>query len=130
MKTHVTSGIDIVKNDPWLMDAQKVIIHHHEKIDGSGYPYGLKGDQIPLEARIFAVADVFDALTSKRPYKKPFSVEKSITILNNDAGTHFDPLVVKHFNKIYKELYDEISNISSKKLETIFHNSLKPYFFE
>jgi HD-GYP domain-containing protein (c-di-GMP phosphodiesterase class II) len=129
MKTHVLSGLDIVKNDPWLSDAQKVIVHHHEKIDGTGYPYGLKGEDIPLEARIFSVADVFDALTSKRPYKEAFSVEKSMDILHKDSGTHFDAQVVKNFDDIHKEVYEHMSNINSDELEKIFHESLKPYFF-
>lgn len=129
MKTHVTSGLDIVKNDPWLKDAQKVILNHHEKIDGTGYPYGLKEDAIPLEARIFAVADVFDALTSKRPYKEAFSVQKSMAILHSDAGTHFDAQIVNHFAQIHIEVHAQMSDINSKELEKIFHNSLKPYFF-
>ena len=129
MKTHVISGLDIVKNDPWLSDAQKVIINHHEKVDGSGYPNGIKDTEIPLEARIFAVADVFDALTSKRPYKEPFSVEKSMDILHKDAGTHFDLQVVNCFEKIHVEVHEQMSNINSEELEKIFHDSLKPYFF-
>ena len=129
MKTHVTQGVDIVKNDPWLSDAINVILNHHEKVDGSGYPNKLKGKDIPIEARIFAVADVFDALTSKRPYKEPFSLEKSINILKQDSGTHFDKEVVDIFEKIYIQTYNKISNIKDEELEKIFHESLKPYFF-
>jgi HD-GYP domain-containing protein (c-di-GMP phosphodiesterase class II) len=73
---------------------------HHEKWDGSGYPRGLKGDQIPLSARIVAVADVFDALTSKRPYKEAWPVEKALETLRADSGSHFDPLVVAAFERI------------------------------
>jgi len=129
MKTHVTSGLDIVKNNPWLSDAQRVIENHHEKIDGSGYPNGLKNEKIPLEARIFAVADVFDALTSRRPYKEPFSIQKSMEILKNDSGTHFDIQIVKDFEKIHMRVYEDISTISSDELEKVFHQSLEPYFF-
>jgi HD-GYP domain-containing protein (c-di-GMP phosphodiesterase class II) len=129
MKTHVNSGIDIIKNDKWLKDAQKVILNHHEKVDGSGYPNGLKDDDIPIEARIFAIADVFDALTSKRPYKEPFSLEKSIEILKQSSGSHFDSNIINSFEMIYKELNYDIANKNSDELEIIFHKILKPYFF-
>jgi response regulator RpfG family c-di-GMP phosphodiesterase len=76
---------------------EEIIRHHHEKWDGSGYPDGLKGENIPLSARIVAVADVFDALTSKRPYKEPFSIEKSLEIIKKSSGSHFDPKVVNAF---------------------------------
>ena len=74
-----------------------VALTHHEKWDGTGYPKGLKGKEIPLVGRIVAIADVFDALTSKRPYKEPFSLEKSYEIIKEDRGTHFDPDVVDAF---------------------------------
>jgi putative two-component system response regulator len=70
---------------------------HHEKWDGSGYPRGLKGKKIPLVGRIVAIADVFDALTSKRPYKEAFSLEKSYSIIRQGRGSHFDPAVVDAF---------------------------------
>jgi len=130
MKTHVISGIDIVANDEWLSDAQKVILNHHEKVDGTGYPNRLKADDIPIEARIFAVADVFDALTSKRPYKEAFSLEKSMEILNNDAGSHFDKDIVKCFEDIHIEVFNAMQDKNSAELEKIFHNILQPYFFE
>ena len=128
MKTHTIKGVEIVQNNPWLEDAKEVILYHHEKVDGSGYPNGLKADDIPYNARIFAVADVFDALTSKRPYKKPFSLEQSLNIIKKDTRTHFDKDVVKAFEDIYKKIYYEISDISSSKLEEIFYQSIKPYF--
>ena len=75
-----------------------VIAHtHHERWDGAGYPRGLKGEEIPIEGRITAVADVFDALTSQRPYKPAFSLEKSTGILRAESGTQFDPSVVDAF---------------------------------
>jgi len=128
MQTHTIKGLEIVQNNPWLEDAKEIILHHHEKVDGSGYPNGLKGDEIPYNARIFAVVDVFDALTSKRPYKKPFSLEKSIKIIKNEVGTHFDKKVVKAFEEIYEKIYYDISDISSKELEKIFYQNIKPYF--
>ena len=82
--------------------------HHHEKYDGSGYPDALKGEEIPLAARIVAIADVFDALTSERPYKEAFSYEASLEIIKNGSGQHFDPVIVSvllskesQFKKVY-----------------------------
>ena len=72
-------------------------ITHHEKWDGSGYPNGLEGDQIPLVGRVVAIADVFDALTSERPYKKAWSVDDAIGLLEAEAGKHFDPDLVPLF---------------------------------
>ncbi|MEM8796836.1 MAG: HD domain-containing phosphohydrolase, partial [Pseudomonadota bacterium] len=77
--------------------ARQIAIAHHEKWDGSGYPYGLKGEAIPLPARIMALADVYDALRSKRPYKAAFSHEKARSIIVEGRGSHFDPDVVDAF---------------------------------
>jgi putative two-component system response regulator len=74
-----------------------VALCHHEKWDGTGYPQGLAGTAIPLEARIVAVADVFDALTSVRPYKPAWEIERSVALLQAQSGRHFDPNVVRHF---------------------------------
>jgi putative nucleotidyltransferase with HDIG domain len=128
MKTHVIHGVEIVKDDAWLEDAVKVIQNHHEKVDGSGYPKGLKGEDIPLEARVFAVADVFDALTSKRPYKKPFDVGESYLIIQGDADKHFDRSIVVAFEKIYKMIYDDVNKISHQELKTILIKNVNYYF--
>jgi len=79
---------------------------HHEKFDGSGYPEKLSGKKIPLSARIVAVADVFDALTSKRPYKAAWSVEKALSVIQEDSGTHFDPVVVSAFINAQERVLD------------------------
>ena len=87
---------------------------HHEKFDGSGYPNGLKGEDIPLSARIIAVADVFDALTSRRPYKEAWPLEKALATVRNDAGTHFDPEVVNAFDRTLPriiEIYEKHKHI-------------------
>jgi response regulator RpfG family c-di-GMP phosphodiesterase len=110
MKTHVSHGLDIVSRSKWLHDAEDVVGFHHEKYDGTGgYNAGLAGDDIPINARIFAIADVFDALTSKRPYKEPFTFEESIEILREGRGTHFDPVLVDMFIPIAQPLYDLLS---------------------
>ena len=82
---------------------------HHEKWDGSGYPQGLRGEAIPLEARIVALADVYDALTSGRPYKQPFSAEKALEIIREGIGKHFDPQI----HEAFSASVDEIQAIQS-----------------
>ncbi|RBO84915.1 HD domain-containing phosphohydrolase [Marinomonas aquiplantarum] len=93
MKTHALIGGKILSNpNSYLIElAQKVAMTHHEKWDGSGYPNQLKGEDIPIEGRIVAIADVFDALTSERPYKKAWSVKEAIDFIHQQSGQHFDP---------------------------------------
>jgi len=86
-----------------------VVGHHHEKWDGSGYGTGLRGEEIPLPARIFAVADVFDALTSRRPYKEPLSFEEAMAILEQGRGSHFDPAVLDVFSGMARELHGRLA---------------------
>jgi HD-GYP domain-containing protein (c-di-GMP phosphodiesterase class II) len=105
MQVHVRHGLDIIGGSTWLADAAQVVGGHHERFDGSGYPEGLAGEAIPLAARIFAVADVFDALTSKRPYKEPLAYEATMDVLRQGRGSHFDPAVFDAFATIAKKLY-------------------------
>ncbi len=100
MKTHVRHGVDIVRESHWLADAADVVRFHHEKYDGSGYLEGRKGDAIPLNARVFAIADVFDALTSKRPYKEAMSADHALQIMASGRGSHFDPQLFDLFMSI------------------------------
>lgn len=99
MKTHTTIGGRILEGSDrgFIRLAEIIALTHHEKWDGSGYPKGLKGKQIPLAGRIVAIADVFDALTSKRPYKEAFSLDVSFGIIREGRGSHFDPDVVDAF---------------------------------
>ncbi len=104
MKKHTTAGreimekaINTVKGGSYLKEARNMAGYHHERWDGKGYPEGLHGEVIPLSARVMAVADVFDALTSPRVYKPPFPLEKALEIINEGAGTQFDPKVVEVF---------------------------------
>jgi HD-GYP domain-containing protein (c-di-GMP phosphodiesterase class II) len=90
MQTHVELGADIVRRASWLRDSVPVVAAHHEKF-GGGYPSGARAQDIPLTARIFAIADVFDALTSERPYKKPLALDETLKILEQGRGVHFDP---------------------------------------
>lgn len=99
MQSHAAIGAEILGDDEseLLKMAKIVAITHHEKWDGSGYPNGLEGEEIPRIGRIVAIADVFDALTSERPYKKAWSVEDAVGLLQKDAGSHFDPKLVPLF---------------------------------
>ena len=87
--------------DHWLM-ALDIILGHHEHYNGGGYPRGISGDNIPLPGRIVAIADVYDALTTRRPYKEPFSHAKAVDIICSSAGVQFDPVLVEVFNKLEK----------------------------
>jgi len=106
MHQHPIMGAEIIgKHDNELLETARIIaLSHHEKWNGSGYPQGLKGENIPLEGRIVAIADVFDALVSTRPYKKPYSVEESLRMMEAEAGRHFDPTLMQAFRKVLPEI--------------------------
>jgi putative two-component system response regulator len=106
METHTTIGAELLSHHPSeLMQAARVIaLTHHERWDGSGYPQKLRGEDIPLHGRIVALCDVFDALTTKRPYKAAFSVDKSVEYLRDNSGKHFDPGLVERFLGILPEI--------------------------
>lgn len=97
MRRHPEWGAALVERIDFLRGARDIVIAHHEKFDGSGYPYGLQGEAIPLGARIFAVADVFDAVTTFRPYREPMSPQEALGMLRAQAGTLFDPQVIAAF---------------------------------
>jgi response regulator RpfG family c-di-GMP phosphodiesterase len=97
MRTHPEIGRRLVERIPFLLGAVPVVYHHHERWDGTGYPLGLSGEAIPLGARIFAVADAFDAMTVDRPYSRAISLSEARERIRTSAGTHFDPVVVETF---------------------------------
>lgn len=130
MKRHVSHGVEIVGRSPWLKDALQVVEHHHEKVDGSGYPHGLAGDRCPAVARIFAVADVFDALTSRRPYKDPLSLEDAMEILRQGRGTHFDAEIFDVFERFAPRAYEEIAGREDHRLRTEVSAIVERYFAE
>lgn len=103
MKKHPEYAYQILSRISYLRPAIDIPYCHHEKFDGTGYPRGLKGEEIPLAARIFAVADVFDALTSDRPYRKAWPKEEAIEYIKSQSGKHFDPRVVEVFLELVKE---------------------------
>ena len=130
MKTHVTLGVDILTKSNWLQSARDVVEFHHEKYNGQGYMRAFKGDEIPINARIFAIVDVFDALTSKRPYKEPMPFGEAMAILRRDSGSHFDPRLMFAFEGIVEPLYREISAAPDETVEKMLKTLIERYFFE
>ena len=111
MKKHTLIGADTISqiirnsnsNSEYLLMAKDIALYHHEKYDGSGYPYGLKGEYIPLSARIFALADAYDAIVSKRPYKEALSHEEAVKKICSASNKHFDPAIIDVFIRIQEE---------------------------
>ncbi len=130
MREHVIKGVELVRGNNWLEDSKDVILFHHEKYDGSGYPNKIEGKNIPKIARIFTIIDVFDALTSKRPYKEPFSYEKSIAILKEGRGGHFDATILDTFIGISNALYLGIHLKPKEQLKNELDVLIKKYFLD
>jgi HD-GYP domain-containing protein (c-di-GMP phosphodiesterase class II) len=128
MQEHVRHGMDIINGSVWLRDAALVVGSHHEKFDGSGYPRGISGETIPLPARIFAIADVFDALTSRRPYKEPLSYEAARSLLEKGRGTHFDPILLDAFLGISMELYRAYAGRDDQGIREELKTVITKYF--
>jgi HD-GYP domain-containing protein (c-di-GMP phosphodiesterase class II) len=128
MRTHVAQGEEIVTGMGWLDGANAIVAAHHEKWNGSGYPRGLQGEEIPLAARIFAVADVFDALCSKRPYKQPLSLEAAMAILEKDTGSHFDPAVMAVFRTMASAMYQQLEGASEEVARTLLEARVRQHF--
>ena len=105
-----------------------MLFRSHEKYDGSGYNENREKDDIPLNARIFAIADVFDALTSERPYKKPFDFDQAIQVISDGSGSHFDPLLVESFAAIAAELHREYANRDDEKPRRDLADIVDEYF--
>jgi putative nucleotidyltransferase with HDIG domain len=108
MRKHAQLGYQMLRKIPFLHEAALIVYAHQERYDGSGYPRGLKGDQIPLGARIFAVADTFDAITSDRPYRAAQSISSARREIEKHSGHQFDPLVVETFLSISEELWQKL----------------------
>jgi len=103
MKSHPHMGARIVEPIPFMGEAVEIVRCHHERFDGNGYPSGLRGEEIPLGARIFSIADSFDAMTSERPYRHALSLEEAVDEIRDGAGTQFDPECVKAFIDLVAE---------------------------
>lgn len=128
MRSHVQQGEEIVTGIGWLEGAAAVVSGHHEKWNGAGYPRGLAGEAIPLAARIFAVADVFDALCSKRPYKAPLGFEAAMAILDRDSGSHFDPAVMGAFRPIAREIFDRLADCDEDQARQLLDERVRLHF--
>jgi len=128
MRTHVNQGKEIVTGMGWLDGANAVVASHHEKWNGSGYPQQLKGEAIPLSARIFAVADVFDALCSKRPYKEPMGFDEAMAILDKDTGSHFDPQVMAVFKPMARDIYDRLADSTEAQARELLEERVRRHF--
>jgi putative two-component system response regulator len=103
MREHPLTGVRILGSNPFYETAREISLGHHENYDGSGYPNRLRGDDIPLSARIVRLADVFDALTTERPYKQPWSMETAVTHIESHAGILFDPVIVDKLKELFTD---------------------------
>jgi HD-GYP domain-containing protein (c-di-GMP phosphodiesterase class II) len=128
LRMHVALGVDIISKANWLESARDVVEFHHEKFDGSGYMKGLRGNRIPLNARLFAIVDVFDALTSRRPYKEPLSFDDATAIMHRGRGSHFDPRLLDAFDTVAPKLFAEIDNAKDAVVEAILRRLVNKYF--
>lgn len=114
IQTHTSLGVDILTRNKVFKEIIPIVEYHHEKYDGNGYPFKLKGDEIPLAARITAVADTFDAMTSKRSYRDPIPLTDVVQEFKKCSGTQFDPNIVNTFLDIINNEYDVIEQIQQK----------------
>jgi HD-GYP domain-containing protein (c-di-GMP phosphodiesterase class II) len=128
MRTHVEMGEEIVTGTGWLDGGRDVVAGHHEKWDGSGYPRGLAGEDIPLVARIFAIADVFDALCSKRPYKEAMPLTDALDIIRQDSGKHFDPHLVKVFCGLAAQAHQTVTQASEDQAKSLLEQMVHKHF--
>ena len=128
MRRHVSLGVGIVANSGWLRGARDVVEFHHEKFNGSGYLKGLADGAIPLVARVFAIIDVFDALTSRRPYKEPLPFAEAMAILERGRGTHFDPALLDVFEGIAAEIHAQISAHDDTALRRVVRSQVAEHF--
>jgi HD-GYP domain-containing protein (c-di-GMP phosphodiesterase class II) len=127
MQEHVKRGAALIKPYRWLRSGVEVVRYHHEKYDGSGYPAGISHDKIPGIARIFTIVDAFDALTSNRPYREAQELDQALRVLEQDSGSHFDPVLLSAFIEIAPKLYSVVSKLDGKPLERELNGVLKKY---
>lgn len=113
MQQHSSIGYEMLRHNPLLTDAAEIVLTHHERYNGSGYPMGLRADDIPLGARICAVTDTFDAITSIRPYRTPMSFEEACRYINSERGRHFDPHIVDMFTALPASHWQEVQRVAS-----------------
>lgn len=125
MQTHVQHGMDLVAQAEILNEATPVVAGHHERYDGTGYPFGLKGADIPFEARLFAIIDVFDALTSRRVYKPAYSVAEALATMADRRGLHFDPILLDRFVELAPRFFSILPRQNTALLRMLKERLLK-----
>jgi HD-GYP domain-containing protein (c-di-GMP phosphodiesterase class II) len=128
MRTHVGLGEDIVSGAGWLGGGQAVVASHHEKWDGTGYPRGQAGTDIPLVARIFAIADVFDNLCSRRPYREPMPLAQALQQMQQEAGRHFDPHLVHVFAGLAAAIHRNVIDAGEEQLHMMLERMVRKHF--
>lgn len=119
VKKHVNHGVKILEDIKQLKDVVEIIRFHHERFNGNGYPCGLKGDEIPLNARIIAIADAYDSMVSNRSYREGLSHEEAMSRIKEQSGKQFDPVVVQAFEAIIPDALREISDFEKQSAETV-----------
>ncbi len=120
MKTHPVIGYNIVRNIPELNEISSYVLHHHERWDGSGYPDGISGRDIPLGARIISIADSFDAMTTKRSYRDEVSIEEGLLEIERCSGTQFCPETTAVFLRMRNDIYDILESVRNDIFHTAF----------
>lgn len=128
MRSHVPQGEEIVAGIRWLDEAHAIVSAHHERWDGTGYPRQLAGENIPLSARVFALADVFDALCSKRPYKDELGFDAAMEILERGCGSHFDPAVMAAFRPLAREVFDTLAACDEAGARRLLEERVRLHF--
>jgi len=119
IKKHVNHGVKILEDIKQLRDVVEIIKYHHERYDGSGYPYGLKGSEIPLNSQIIAIADAYDGMVSNRSYREGMSHEEAVNKIEEQAGHQFDPIVVEGFRAIIAEALSDIQEFETHRAEFV-----------
>ncbi|BEV71871.1 hypothetical protein THUN1379_13530 [Paludibacterium sp. THUN1379] len=128
MQQHVAIGLQIISEVDWLAQARDVVAGHHERYDGSGYPQGLRGEAIPLTARLFAIVDVFDALSVHRPYKAAFPLPQVLAMMQAERGSHFDPQLLDVFLALAPALHARYHQADTATLKRHISNVIQQYF--
>ncbi len=128
MNRHPELGAELIQDIAWFGDASPVVLHHHERYDGTGYPQALRAEDIPLGARIFAVVDVFDAIISERPYKPSMTCDQALAFMAPKAGSHFDPALLKVFLPLAPVLHAAMGDQEVAALWPLLLSQRRRYF--
>ena len=128
MKTHVAIGESIIRESQWLARAREVVACHHERFDGAGYPKGLKGDEIPFNARLFNIVDVFDALTSQRAYKTAMPLADTLALMREQSGRQFDPAILAIFEQVAEVNLNYYGEADNARLKANLASAIHIYF--